>query len=430
MVPVYNYLSEDAGLLKQTVKAFLPPIALVPLKKIDSDDVEILINEGEVVKEGQVIARSLENSVHSSIPGKVLNLVETDFADGSKGLAARIKLEGSLSFTGKKIKNFDWKDLDQKKLLYIFAEKGVSNTFSKIYALSSQIKKLDAKSNRFLIVRLYSDDPSRLTEGLVTEHYFEKVKQGAFIIAKAMSATGVLFAADKSDENSDFSGENSEVLVEKIFVDSRAYPNGFMHEIVQEAKKSFKNSPFSKISNKDLFVDCLTALNAYNAVCFNEPSINCKIHVSGDCLNAAGFFDVKIGTPLKDIVAQAGNFKRPLSKIVINGMLLGLSVSNLDIPISKDVKSIAFIPKENLPDQMEQTCIRCGECLKICPVSLSPESLYRSYIHRDKDEPNLILIRQTAIMCTECALCNSVCPSRIPLSQIIANLKQDKKDEK
>lgn len=430
MVSVHNYLSEDAGLIQENSKAFLPPIALVPLKKNDSSDFEILVKGNEIVKEGQVIARSLETAIHASIPGKVLDIIETDFADGSRGLAAKIKLEGAFSFTGKKNKLFDWKALDQKTLLYIFSEKGVYNTFSKLTCLSSQIKKIEAKASRLLIVRLYSDDPSRLTEGLVSKFYFEMVKQGSFIIAKAMSANGILFVADTNDKDKDFSYSDSDIPYEKIFIDSTAYPNGFMHEIIQATKKTCKDSPFNKISTEDLYIDCLTALNAFNAVCFNEPVISSKVHLSGDCLNTAGFFDVKIGTTLKDLVAQAGGFKRPLSKIVINGILLGLSVSNLNIPVSKEVKSVAFIPKENLPDQIEQVCVRCGECLKICPVSLFPESLYRSYIHKESYENNLALIRQTAALCTECALCNSVCPSRIPLSQIIAKLKTEKTYEK
>ena len=96
----------------------------------------------------------------------------------------------------------------------------------------------------------------------------------------------------------------------------------------------------------------------------------------------------------------------------------------MDIPVSKDVKSVSFIPQAKVPDQQIEDCSRCGNCIDICPVGLYPESLYRSYTTQNKDDDHLNIITQTAILCTECALCNSVCPSRIPLSQIIKSLKE------
>ena len=139
---------------------------------------------------------------------------------------------------------------------------------------------------------------------------------------------------------------------------------------------------------------------------------------------------LKTGTLLRDVVAQAGGFKRQPGKIIINGKITGNSVSALDIPVSKEIKSVAFVPFSQLPDQKKQHCIRCGNCLKICPMNLSPEALYRCFTNMDFKDENLKLIEKTAALCTECSLCNSVCPSRLPLSQTIALLKKEKNDEK
>lgn len=432
MKPVYNFVSEDSGLITKTVSGFIPETAVIPLKKNNQDDVEILVKAGDEVREGQVIARASDTCIHSSIPGKVENIIRSKFADGSEGYAAKIRLQGVFSFTGKKLLESNWQERDVQNLLFRIKEGGVLNTFSEVVPLNVQIKNLDRSSDRFLIVRLYSEDPSQITDDFVTEHYFEMVKKGIAVTAKAMEAKGVLLVFDSRKPLPE--GLEKEFNQEVAFVamDSRNYPNGFMHEIVSAAKKTLKNSnpAFLTLGNRELFIDSITALNVYNAVVLEKPEITVELHVSGDCLNAGAVMTVKTGTLLRDVVAQTGGFKRHLGKIIINGKLTGNSVSDLDIPVSKEIKSVTFVPSNQLPDQKQQYCIRCGNCLKICPLGLSPETLYRCFTNWDFKDERLELIKKTAVLCTECSLCNSVCPSRLPLSQTIALLKKEKTDEK
>ncbi len=430
MRPIYSFLSEDAGLITKTVSGFIPSTAIVPLKKIGQDEVEILVKSGESVKEGQIIARAPDYCVHSSIPGTVENIIHSEFADGSEGYAAKINLGGTFTFTGKKQLELDWKDKDSSTICFLLKENGVVNTFSKRQPLNRQIQNIDKSKQRLLAVRLYSEDPSRITDGFVTEHYFEKIKIGSAIVAKAMNAAGILFARDINQKNLDFSIADLKIPVSDIAVDSKGYPNGFINEISEKAKTELKNTPFSNAGIRDLYIDSVTALNVYNAVVLNKGQITANVHVSGDCLNAACVIEVKVGTTLGELAKQSGGFKRPVGKIIINGKLTGNSVAAMDIPVSKGVKSVAFIPFNQLPDQKEQKCIRCGNCLKICPLNLYPESLFRCYKNKDFNDPTLELIQKTAVLCTECSLCNSVCPARLPLSQTIAKLKKGNFDEK
>ena len=424
MKPIYNFISEDAGLITKTVSGFIPSSVFVPLKKNGADDVEILIKAGDTVKEGQVIAKSAGAYVHSSIPGTVENLVHCTFVDGSEGLAAKINLKGEFSFTGKKPLSLDWKQNDESAITFLLTKNGVVNTFLNCEDLSLQIKNLDRTLPRILAVRLYSEDPSRLTDGFVADHYFEQIKTGSAIIAKAIGAAGILFACDILQKDFDFSIPGLKIPVGFVEVDSKAYPNGFVHEISERAQKSLKDTVFARTGIKDLYIDSITALNAYNAVIFDKPVMSTNVHVTGDCLNAACVINVKIGTTLADLAQQSGGFKREPGKIVINGKMTGNSLADMNIPVSKGVKSVAFIPFNELPDQTEQNCIRCGNCLKICPLNLYPESLYRCWKNKDFNDRSLEIIKKTAVLCTECSLCNSVCPSRIPLSQIIASLKK------
>ena len=57
-------------------------------------------------------------------------------------------------------------------------------------------------------------------------------------------------------------------------------------------------------------------------------------------------------------------------------------------------------------------CIRCGDCLPACPVSLDPQQLHVRLLHGQDD----IAAALGLFECTACAACDAACPSRIDLS--------------
>ena len=58
------------------------------------------------------------------------------------------------------------------------------------------------------------------------------------------------------------------------------------------------------------------------------------------------------------------------------------------------------------PEQPTLACIRCGECVQVCPVDLQPQQMLWF-----GDDASEALER-----CIECGLCNQVCPSNIDLA--------------
>ena len=239
MALIYDFLSEDAGLITKSVTGFFPTVAVIPLKHTD-EDIDILIQKDSAVKEGQLIAKGSECSVHSSLPGKVIDICEQTLADGLKGIVAKIEFSGAFTYTGKKQIPSDWKNYDSNSILMMLKEKGITNTFAKSCCLSNQISNLSETCSRILTVRLFSEDPSRCSDSFITLNFFEKIKTGAYIVAKAMNAKGIVFAYDSSTVfNPDFSDYN-QAPVFTVGIDAKSYPCGFMHEIVQAVKNSTK----------------------------------------------------------------------------------------------------------------------------------------------------------------------------------------------
>ena len=424
-----------------TVNAFLPKYASIPLCESEKETVEVLVKEGDIVKEGDVIAKSNGVYTHSSIPGRVVEIVKTQYADGMQGLIARVALDGALSYLGKKRTRQNWQSLEPSTISFLLKERGVVNTFHKTRSLYAGIEQFRQEKGEVVTLRLVDEDPSMVTETFVASREKSHILEGLAIVAQACGAKAVVVAvssetdfltgAECTSELSQFFGNS--VKIAFIALDTKKYPVGKMHDLVLSVKRKYKDTApeFAKIGRKDLFIDATTALAVYNAIALDTPVLSSFVHVTGDCLNAAAVMNVKIGTPLKDLVEQCGGFKRKLSKIVINGLVSGTAVSSLDIPVSRGVRSVEFVPVSQAKLQHSQSCVRCGNCRKICPVALWPGNLYR-IAHLSENERRVLNTKEisdSALLCNECGLCNSVCPSRIPLSQTIALLKESKINE-
>ena len=431
MASVSDFLSEDSGAFSLSVNGFMPRVAVVPFGYDKGERMEILVWEGDAVQEGQTIAQGRFGSVQASIPGTVRKISAVQLPDGKLGKAVKIALGGSFSYTGKRPWKIDWSVYDASMLQLFFAERGVVSTFGRCTSLCAQIKQLHPQSARILVVRLFDDDPSRVTETFVAAHHAAEVAEGAAIIAKAMRANGVVFV--RSADGKDAAAHRRDdamfdVPAYDIACTTARYPAGTRHELVVAVRKQLPEQPFSGIGNRDLFIDVQTALAAYRAVALSTPLLETYVHVTGDCLNAGAIMNVKIGTTLGELAAQCGGFKRPVAGIVINGIVTGFSVSSLDVPVTAMVKSVAFLPPRRAKRQHDEPCVRCGGCRNVCPVALYPDMFYRAFMHGSDATDLEKRYAATSVLCTGCALCNAVCPSRLPLSQIAALIK-DTHDE-
>jgi len=151
------------------------------------------------------------------------------------------------------------------------------------------------------------------------------------------------------------------------------------------------------------------------------------VTVSGPAVANPGNFMVPIGTPLRFLLEQVGLRGEP-GEVILGGPMMGMAVSSLDVPVTKAVSGVVALEPED-PDLVRRKvhpCIKCGECLNACPISLNPSMLGELALAREYG----IMAEQFHLdQCFECGCCAYVCPSNIPLTQyfrIAKSLNRDK----
>ncbi len=422
--------------------AFLPSLAVVSLTQDSKTHMESIVQKGDYVEEGQVIAKnSISNEIkdektnlpayiHSPVPGKVLDIYNVINPNGKKLPAVLIRMEGNFSFSGKKRDIINWTFSNSITRIKTLSQMGVINTFEKPISLAQQLDEIvKNKENKSidevppLVIRLFDTDPDTVIDKYITENFAKEVFEGAAILANTIDTKDVIFISEKNTwnlpEENEIKKYFGNIKVHSLETDIDVYPRG-QYKYINQKVISFLKSKGINNYKESFAIDSSTSLDVYNAIAKSYPAIDRFIQVEGDDIAMNGIFKIRIGTTFRNLFEECNGFIKEPAKIIINGLINGIAISDLDTPITRYVKSIFVLSSRSFPDQRQTACIRCGRCHNICPENLHPEKLYSNYY---SDTPVQQYILDTINLCTECGLCNTICPSRIPLCQTIQLIK-------
>ena len=136
------------------------------------------------------------------------------------------------------------------------------------------------------------------------------------------------------------------------------------------------------------------------------PLVSKVLTIAGDCVANPGNYEVPIGISVHDAVEATGGLSKDPRKIIMGGPMMGRTISDIDCPILKANNAILCIEdKAILPD--ETPCIRCGRCVRACPLGLMPFAIDAAARAHDA-----VKLDEFAVMnCMECGSCAFACPA-------------------
>lgn len=394
---------------KKSVNAFLGDSFVIAQDQDQSRDEYVwTVSIGDKVKEGSVIASSptAKSQLYSPVPGVVNSFISCTAPDGRLTKAAVIKMAGTFSYLGRKSKELDTDNASPLQLQGALLKSGILNTFIPMSTrlLIKDIKALEESGEKALgvCVSMSDHDPTCITDSLIARLFADGVKKGGQLIARALGTNSVTFCTTQKE-------------LDKLF-----------------AKRNI------------LKIDATTAFDAWRTVHFNMPLIDKYIHVSGDTIAQSALLKVKIGSTIADVAKQCQLFTDKIDAVIVNGFLMGFSTPTLSSPITKSIKSLYFVKRGALHSQVNSECILCGRCDAACPKGLSVATIYNAIqtrqvatrLSRENPTNGAVISRvlldkslaieydtyiATTALCDNCGRCSMVCPTRIPLSQIIYN---------
>jgi len=145
----------------------------------------------------------------------------------------------------------------------------------------------------------------------------------------------------------------------------------------------------------------------------HRPLISRIVTVTGRGIENPGNIEARIGTPIHELFAIGGSLPDDVSHVVMGGPMMGIALPDDTLPVTKAMNCLIIMQNGDVsPVKIEMPCIRCGECLPVCPARLLPHELLTAA--RQHDMGALQDLGLNA--CIECGCCDYVCPSQIQLT--------------
>lgn len=155
---------------------------------------------------------------------------------------------------------------------------------------------------------------------------------------------------------------------------------------------------------------------AYLAQYFRDgiPLIAKRITVDGGAVATPKNLMVPVGAPIKSVIEACGGYKTEPRKILYGGPMMGTAIYDDEYPIIKNNNAILALSADQVEDYDETDCIRCGRCVRACPMNLMPLRIEDCFLREDMDG----LAAYKVNLCMECGCCAYACPAKRHLVQV------------
>lgn len=158
-----------------------------------------------------------------------------------------------------------------------------------------------------------------------------------------------------------------------------------------------------------------TAAAVARAVVRGKPLTHRVVTVSGAGIAQPKNLLVPIGIAYQELIDYCGGLRPEAVRVVAGGPMMGFAIGDLSTPVTKGTSGLTILTREEVRQDEEQPCVRCGRCVDVCPLHLVPTRIALAARHRDWD----LARRYHLAACMECGCCAYNCPSHIPLVQLI-----------
>lgn len=401
-----------------------PRQVILPIGEEPGD--RLLVQVGDRVRLGQMLADGGARgaAVHASVSGVVTDIEPRPQSWGRESLCVVIENDGEETAPEKPA----WRvsprrdapdDLTPGEIAEIARMAGLSGEGGGMVPTDLKLQRGFGRTELLILNGVECENYGAADRRLMLERPREVVG-GARLLLRALGASRGVIAVSGNAYDAATALRNMLPLRGgelRVKVLRTKYPQGAEEQLVQRltGRRIPKGGDAADVGCTVLNVGTAAAL--YDAVYDGKPLTHRIVTVGGEAVARPGNLLVPIGTPISDVIAEAGGWQYSPDRVIIGSALTGMAQADLSAPVLKGTAVVLGLTRgeERGAGKREGECLRCGKCLEVCPMRLEP-FLLRLYEKAGRREE---LARLHADDCIECGACAWACPARLRLVEDI-----------
>ena len=198
------------------------------------------------------------------------------------------------------------------------------------------------------------------------------------------------------------------------------YPQGSERQLIYATTQRAINSAMLPADAGCIVNNVDTIVAVYHAVIEGRPLMERIITVTGDAIKYPQNYRVYTGTCYDDLIEAAGGFRCKPEKIISGGPMMGFSLFDTHVPVTKSSSAIVAFENDPVSATEAAACINCGRCVEVCPSRLLPSKLADHAEHYNDEG----FTQMNGLECVECGCCSYICPAKRHLTQEIKMMRQ------
>ena len=377
-----------------------------------------LVKVGDVVKRGQVIAKSdkfMSAPVHASVSGKVKK-IQSCLVTGNMEVPC-IVIEADGTTDTDFMPSLDPFACTKQEALDRIRDAGIVGMGGASFPTHVKLNPPADKKIQYILLNAAECEPYLTIDERTLLESPEKVIDGLAIVMHIVGADGIIAL----ETNKAYIQAGLEEAIKKsgktnisIALCKTKYPQGCEKNIVDAILGK-------EIPAGGLPADAGAIISNVGTVCaisdaFRKgmPLIDRPLTISGGAVEKPCNIRVPVGTLVSDLIPDVFTLKQDATvKIISGGPMMGFAMPRTQFPVAKGTSGITFLTKQETYLVDESQCINCGHCVDACPMHLTPVMMVNALKAED-----ITAAKKFGLMdCIECGCCSYVCPANVRLVQ-------------